>query len=67
MYERIFCDNEVKNVIQINGVNICPNCGSSNVVCCGGVHYQKTGDGFGNEEIKIGYRCVSCGAALFGK
>lgn len=55
------------DVIQVNGKNICPYCGSNDVICDGGIHYQNTGEGMGHEEIKIGYHCNSCGAGLLGK
>lgn len=60
-------DSMCLDVIQINGKNICPCCGSGDVICTGGVHYQKTGFGMGNEIRKIGCLCNSCGVALLGK
>lgn len=52
--------------IKIKNKTICPHCGSDSTICIGGSHYVKTGEGFGHEEIKIGYQCNKCNSVFVG-
>jgi hypothetical protein len=46
---------------KIAGKIVCPGCAGANVKDLGGVHYVKTGEGFGHEKVQTGHQCKDCG------
>lgn len=42
------------------GNTICPDCGGSNIICLGGLHYVQLSGGMGDKKIETGYQCKDC-------